>query len=161
MNILFDSDMFFTRQLKSRPSSRSLSTTGDYTESSSGRSSRRNSMRLTQSEDWEHDSDASSARGDPDDLFEGSDEDMSGTVKKKKWVIALFGHYIAKIYREKYRNRKFFTIFIPSKTLISECFLIIDVQNTVAKTNTILFAERNRLSLLPSRSNRSTKKSIQ
>jgi hypothetical protein len=70
--------------LKTRPSSRSLSTTGDYTESSSGRSSRRNSVRLSQSEDWENDSDASSARGDPDDLFEGSDEDMSGTVKKKK-----------------------------------------------------------------------------
>jgi small GTP-binding protein len=69
--------------LKTRPSSRSLSTAGDYTESSSGRSSRRNSVRLSQSEDWENDSDASSAR-DPDDLFEGSDEDMSGTVKKKK-----------------------------------------------------------------------------
>jgi len=47
---------------------------------------------LSQSEDWEHDSDASSARGDVDDLFEGSDEDMGGTVKKKKYVIALFGY---------------------------------------------------------------------
>jgi hypothetical protein len=107
--------MFIELQLKTRPSSRSLSTTGDYTESSSGRSSRRNSVRLSQSEDWENDSDASSARGDPDDLFEGSDEDMSGTVKKKKYVIALFGHSIAKIYHAKCRLQKVHASFLILK----------------------------------------------